>query len=329
MIKQDIFSKILGCLFGVAIGDALGAPVEFLSLSEIKEKFSKDGITDFYPWGGFKPGSYTDDTQMSIATATGCIQASKLLREKGINYLLQSVYRQYLGWLHAMDDPFQVRGPGNTCLNALRSRKMGSIKNRINNSKGCGGVMRVAPVGLGFYSETSFQIGAECAAITHGHPSGYLSAGVLSAIISYLIAGKGLVEAVELSKVFLKRYEGYQETLNKIEQAIQLQDSDLPVDEAISQIGQGWVGEEALGIAIYCALRFPENWGEGVLAAANHSGDSDSTASITGGISGALMGIEAIPAHWVEKVENSEKIKDLANNLFAIYRDDNKIPDEI
>ena len=329
MIKQDIFSKILGCLFGVAIGDALGAPVEFLSLSEIKEKFSKDGITDFYPWGGFKPGSYTDDTQMSIATATGCIQASKLLKEKGINYLLQSVYRQYLGWLHAMDDPFQVRGPGNTCLNALRSRKMGSIKNRINNSKGCGGVMRVAPVGLGFYPETSFQIGAECAAITHGHPSGYLSAGVLSAIISYLIAGKGLVEAVELSKVFLKRYEGYQETLNKIEQAIQLQDSDLPVDEAISQIGQGWVGEEALGIAIYCALRFPENWGEGVLAAANHSGDSDSTASITGGILGALMGIEAIPAHWVENVENSEKIKDLANNLFAIYRDDNKIPDEI
>ena len=329
MIKQDIFSKILGCLFGVAIGDALGAPVEFLSLSEIKEKFSKDGITDFYPWGGFKPGSYTDDTQMSITTATGCIQASKLLREKGINYLLQSVYRQYLGWLHAMDDPFQVRGPGNTCLNALRSRKMGSIKNRINNSKGCGGVMRVAPVGLGFYPETSFQIGAECAAITHGHPSGYLSAGVLSAIISYLIAGKGLVEAVELSKVFLKRYEGYQETLNKIEQAIQLQDSDLPVDEAISQIGQGWVGEEALGIAIYCALRFPENWGEGVLAAANHSGDSDSTASITGGISGALMGIEAIPAHWVENVENSEKIKNLAKNLFAIYRDDNKIPDEI
>lgn len=150
MKKQIILSQFLGCLSGIAIGDALGAPVEFMILSEIREKFGKDGIADFYPWDGFQPGSYTDDTQMSIATAKGYLQAKPLLKEKGISDLLQAVYRQYLDWLRLMDDPYQVRGPGNTCLSALQSGKMGSIKNRINHSKGCGGVMRVAPVGLGW-----------------------------------------------------------------------------------------------------------------------------------------------------------------------------------
>jgi len=93
MQKDVILSKIYGCLFGIAIGDALGAPVEFMSLSEIREKFGKDGITDFHPWGGFKPDSYTDDTQMSIATAEGFLQAKPLLKENGLNYLLEVVYR--------------------------------------------------------------------------------------------------------------------------------------------------------------------------------------------------------------------------------------------
>jgi ADP-ribosylglycohydrolase len=123
-----------------------------------------------------------------------------------------------------------------------------------------------------------------------------------------------------LSKKFLKRYEQYQETLRKIEQAIALSESPIPVEEVILQIGEGWVGEEALGIAIYCALKSTENWSKGVLAAANHSGDSDSTASITGAICGAMLGIEAIPAQWVERVENSIQFKKLAKDMFNIFQ---------
>jgi len=328
MKKQSILSKYLGCLFGIAIGDALGAPVEFLSLSEIREEFGKDGITDFHQWDGFKPGSYTDDTQMSLATAIGCIKAKQLLKERGISYLLQTVYQHYLDWLHAMEDPYQVRGPGNTCLSALRSGKMGSMNHRINNSKGCGGVMRVAPVGLVFSPEEAFKIGAECTAITHGHPSGYLPAGFLSALVAYIIEGKSLQKAIELSKVQLLKHEEHQETLGKIDLALELQNSKLSVEEAILQIGQGWVGEEALGIALYCALRFSDHWTKGVLAAANHSGDSDSIASITGGILGTFLGIEAIPAQWVEKVENSEKLKNLTYDMYSIFQEGKEIPCE-
>src|SRR5690606_35548794 len=106
-----------------------------MSLSEVREKYGRNGITDFYPWSGFQPGSYTDDTQMSMATARGCIEAKSFMKEKGISSLLEAVYHQYLDWLRLMDDPYQVRGPGNTCLSALGSGKMGSIAHRINHSK--------------------------------------------------------------------------------------------------------------------------------------------------------------------------------------------------
>jgi ADP-ribosylglycohydrolase len=66
--------QYLGCLFGLAIGDALGAPVEFLTLSQIRKEYGEKGITDFQEFGRLKPGSYTDDTQMSLATAWGCIE---------------------------------------------------------------------------------------------------------------------------------------------------------------------------------------------------------------------------------------------------------------
>jgi ADP-ribosylglycohydrolase len=89
----------------------------------------------------------------------------------------------YDGWLIGVKELYAQRGPGSTCLSALLSGKMGTIKQPINNSKGCGGVMRAAPVGLLYGKDKAFQIACECAAITHGHPSGYFSAGILACII--------------------------------------------------------------------------------------------------------------------------------------------------
>ncbi len=96
--------------WGLAIGDALGAPVEFLRLPEIKKQYGKDGITDFHEWGGFKPGSYTDDTQMSLATAVGCIRVYQTWSGKGICHPASVVHRRYLDWLESQNDPDQRRG---------------------------------------------------------------------------------------------------------------------------------------------------------------------------------------------------------------------------
>lgn len=312
--------KYQGCLLGIAIGDALGAPVEFMRINEIIKRYGKDGVTDFYTWGGLEPGSYTDDTQMSIATANGCIQAHRQGITEGNCPPPSDVYNSYLDWLESQSNPHQRRGPGNTCLTALGSGKMGTIKDRINNSKGCGGVMRTAPVGLAFPSGTAFQMGAECAAITHGHPSGYLTGGFIAEMISHLVGGTILIEAIDKSIQCLVTYEEHHETLANIELARELSDKPKPIQESIELIGEGWIGEEALAISIFCALKFSSDWAAGVLAAVNHSGDSDSTGSIAGAILGTILGINSIPSNWVNSIEDSPKLRKIASDLYKVVR---------
>jgi len=315
-----MIAKYEGCLLGLAIGDALGAPVEFLTLDGIKMLYGKNGVTDFHDWNGFPIGSYTDDTQMALATAQGCLNAYERWENRGICNVTFQIYKCYLEWLEFQSNPKEVRGPGNTCIKALQSGKMGTLENRINDRKGCGGVMRTAPIGLTFPPDKAFQQGAECAAITHGHPSGYLSAGFLSEMISLIIDGKTLDESIDLSIKQLIKYEGYEETLDKVKQACELANTKKSVINSIQEIGGGWVGEEALAISIYCSLKFSDNWEKGVLASVNHSGDSDSTGAITGAILGALIGIKGIPEKLVRDVENCYWIKKLAIEMFNKFR---------
>ena len=165
-----------GCLLGGAIGDALGWPVEFLKLNEIKKKYGEDGITDLVAGINGK-AEITDDTQMTLFTAEGLLRAESRGREKGICHIPSVVYNAYIRWLHTQGYPknkdhdpiydgwligekelYARRGPGNTCLSALLSGKMGTMERPINNSKGCGGVMRVAPVGLLYGKDEAFVI---------------------------------------------------------------------------------------------------------------------------------------------------------------------------
>jgi len=310
-----MLKKYKGCLIGLAIGDALGGPVEGLTLGEIRSRYGVDGIRDFDEFRGFAEGFYTDDTQMSLATAHGIIDAEKLTREGDEPDAAWSVYNRYLLWLDTQSDPELRRGPGRTCLDALGSGKMGTLEEKINDSKGCGGVMRTAPAGLAYPPGKAFKEGMRFAAITHGHPSGYLSAGFLSDTIARLMQRKSIEDAIEQSSQLLIGYDGHEETLEKIDLALELVESQHTAEFSVKTIGQGWVGEEALAIAIYCALTFPDSWQEAVLAAVNHSGDSDSTGSITGAIMGAALGINAIPGRWVRDVENSKEILDLAGRL--------------
>ena len=157
----------------------------------------------------------------------------------------------------------------------------------INNSKGCGGVMRVAPAGLFYCGEDAFRMGAEFAALTHGHPSGFLSAGVLAYLVAAMIGGAELEAAIEQALVILGSYAGHDECTQALEQAVALARADCPDLEAVTRLGEGWVGEETLAIAVYCALKYRDDFKKALIAAVNHSGDSDSTGAVTGNILGA------------------------------------------
>jgi ADP-ribosylglycohydrolase len=334
--NQEFFR---GCLVGGAIGDALGWPLEFLKLNEIMRHYGDTGIQDLQLNSAGK-AEITDDTQMTLFTAEGILRAETRGLRKGICYppsvvffayqrwLLTQGYpritkydRIYDGWLLGIKELYEARAPGSTCLSALASGKQGSIEERINNSKGCGGVMRVAPVGLFYRKENAFNMAAEFAALTHGHPSGYLSAGALAYMIASIIDGQDIVTAVKNTLVELKSHDDNEECTQGLNHALELSESELSDGEAISQLGEGWVGEEALGISAYCALKYRDNFEKALVAAVNHNGDSDSTGAITGNILGAYLGLNKIPANWVKNVELREVLMQIADDLRIGHQD--------
>ena len=304
-----------------------------MSLSKIRSRFGPGGIIE-YPrqWFGIKQsGLITDDTQMTLFTAEGLIRAANKAAASGTSNVQIAVYYAYLrwlltqkvqpeampfpgkptGWLYTVKALHHRRAPGNTCLSALRSGIMGTADKPINNSKGCGGIMRAAPAAL--IQHAPFKSGCDVAAITHGHPSGYLAAGVLASIIHDLLLGTGLIQAVDNAILELKKRKVHQECLQAIEKAMDLAKEQAPSPEAVESLGAGWIAEEALAMSIYCALT-AEDFRSGVVLAVNHGGDSDSTGSITGNILGALYGKDALPTTWLANLELREVIEEVARD---------------
>lgn len=343
---NGLAGRYSGCLLGGAVGDALGRPVEFLSIGEIRNQFGPEGIKDFAGTSG-DVGAITDDTQMTLFTAEGLLLALRTARQTGAALNPEaSVYRAYLrwlstqgttvpgmadeGWLLSIPELYHRRGPGSTCLSALESGRMGTIDRPVNASKGCGGVMRMAPVGLfcaGKHNEgdatmtagRAFEIGCDCAAITHGHPLGYLPAGFLAAVTYLLVSGRGLEESISTTlEVLTERPERERSMLGaQVNHSLRLKRNKKPCPETVERFGGGWVGDEALAIALYCALAAEGDFAKGVRLAVNHSGDSDSTGSITGNILGALLGKGAIPEEWLGKVELGKVIEETALQLLG------------
>jgi ADP-ribosylglycohydrolase len=332
--------RFLGCLLGGAVGDALGAPVEFKSRAAILEAFGPQGITEYAPaYGGL--GRITDDTQMTLFTAEGLLRGWVRGCSRGVTTYVgvtAHAYQRWLatqgepphdgvdlvrepGWLYPHRDLHHRRGPGNTCLSALRAPPSEAVF-AVNDSKGCGGVMRVAPVGLFHWSlrdrhspRDAFTLGCELAALTHGHPTGQLTAGVLAVLIRELTGGASLPEALEVAKPILREERDHHETLRAIELAEDLAAGNVPSEKAIARLGEGWIAEEALAISLYCAL-VARDFRHGVILAVNHDGDSDSTGAITGNLLGTLHGLDAIPTQWLDPLELRDVISEIAGDLY-------------
>ena len=329
-------SRTRGCLIGGAVGDALGAPVEFLSLGEIRNKYGAGGITAYDIAYGRK-GAITDDTQMTLFTAEGLLRAQNRMRERGIANPPFMVHDAYLRWLMtqgetSQHDNFRMqdmrglvnderlharRGPGNTCLSALMGDRIGTTGIRLNESKGCGGIMRVAPVGLIALPDRAFELGRDIAALTHSHPSGYLAAGTLALIIALVLEDWTLDGALTEATRELRSHEGHEECASAITEARRAAEGASASAEVVEQLGEGWVAEEALGISLYCALACKGDFETGVRLAVNHSGDSDSTGAITCNLLGAMLGEEAIPERWLDKLELSDVVLLIADDVHA------------
>jgi ADP-ribosylglycohydrolase len=275
---------------------------------------------------------------MTLFTAEGLIRAWQRGRAKGIWHPPTMVHRAYLRWLHTQGVPWeqcggrsgsppdgwlisdrrlhQQRAPGNTCLSALRSGRAGTTNAPVNDSKGCGGVMRAAPVGLMANDpKAAFELGCDVAALTHGHPSGWLPAGVLAAAVALLRHGAGLLDAIDTARSMLEGRPGSDETSTALGTAVALASEGMPSPEQLEHLGGAWVGEEALAIAVCCALAAPDAR-TALLASVNHSGDSDSTGALCGNLIGAAHGTSVLPDEWVASLDVGDLVEQVADDLW-------------
>jgi ADP-ribosylglycohydrolase len=343
--NQVLKKKFLGCMLGGAIGDALGAPIEFLSHTQIQKKYGERGVTDYVEYDNGS-GEFTDDTQMTLFTAEGLLRAWHRSVLKGIDGAQTLItFHSYLRWLHTQKvqvnidnikngiydiekgwllkrkELFVSRSPGKTCISALKSGIPGSIDRPINNSKGCGTVMRIAPVGLVYKldREMAFREAVNISALTHGHPSGYLSGGFLASIIADLANGYNLQTAIKNAIIILRSWDNHNEVLRAVELALEIHKEYLFKDlthKELEKIGSGWIAEEALAISILCVLHNQHDFAKGVLLSVNHSGDSDSTGAITGNILGLMLGSDKIPNKWKEKLLYHDIVEEMGLDLF-------------
>ena len=351
--KQD---QIRGSMIGGAIGDALGYPVEFLSEREISYTYGPSGITDYVLRRG--KALISDDTQMLLFTANGMLVAetreSMSGRGRRLSGYVLDAYQDWMktqysdfdtvkkyarntkkggfSWLLDVPELYAWRAPGNTCLFALHELEETGypadfIMIPVNNSKGCGGVMRIAPVALRDESfsnpEEQDMEAAQLAAITHGHSLGYMPAAVVCHIISGILKSypeKTLKEiVVESRNMAEKLFEGdkYLPYLKElIDRAIRLSENGAPDSENIHKLGEGWVAEETMAIAIYCALKYQNDFSKAIIVSVNHKGDSDSTGAVTGNIVGAIVGYDAIDEKWKKDLELHDVILEMADDLY-------------
>lgn len=352
--------KIRGSLVGGAVGDALGYPVEFIcSYEGIQKRYGEKGITrlDTTQWwlpDEEKSGKawISDDTQLTLFTACGLLNAKA--QGKAPKYAICEAYLEWyytqVGrkssrhkdcWIGDVPELNNRRAPGNTCMTALQDILRG--KDPYNNSKGCGGIMRTAPVALygAVWRDTPEgeplegrisnikdvdMLAADAAEITHQHPLGWLSSA-LEAHVIYRIMQKDC-PAVDDFKAYLS--EGYDMLLSLYpnegagitqlraltDKALGLVGSSASDVDNIEAIGEGWVAEETLAIAVYCAVKYFDNFEKAIIASVNHKGDSDSTGAVTGNILGAVVGYDAIPEFFKTDLELHDVILHVADDLW-------------
>lgn len=304
-----------GCMLGLAIGDALGWPVEFLKLSQIRERFGPDGITDLYPSGRHPAGTFTDDTQMSLALARAVLSHGA----KSEAEFVTEAARQFVQWAQSDEND---RAPGSTCMAGCRALAL-DLNWRApghNDSKGCGTAMRTAPIGLAWHGDEDhiIRLATQTSELTHGHSTATAGGVATALLVSWALGnvppdemlGRLVDRTCPISAEFADKIQQVQTVLKRGPQG------------AYRVLGGAWTAHEAVACALYAFMQSPGSYPHTVMTAVNMDGDSDSVGCIAGAISGAFNGVEAVPEEWRSVVEKRHELIEFARALhgFAASR---------
>ncbi|MGQ9509964.1 MAG: ADP-ribosylglycohydrolase family protein [Thermodesulfobacteriota bacterium] len=305
----DLRSKFIGCMIGSALGDAIG---------EIAFSYpNRDELLKVL--GRVKEFIYTDDTAMAIGLA------ESLVEKKGIdqNHLGETFQKNFnrepwRGYASGPPSIFTlVRRTGIPYVMAAKSLFGGE------GSLGNGAAMRIAPLGLYYYrSDLLYEKACASAEVTHAHPIGKDGAAVQAYGIAQAV---GLDPEEEFPRErFIKNLISFAKTLpirKKMEQIQILLDEGCSERIASERLGRSVAVDESMPFAIYSFLRYPKSFEACLLCSILNGGDRDTLGAMAGSLSGAYLGIEAIPQAWREKLENLENIERLASSIFEMTQE--------
>ena len=292
-------------IYGLALGDALGWPIEFLSLQKINIIYGQDGIK-----APPNPAQVSDDTQTTVAIAEALIEAGEL----DIEAIMAAVTRRLIAWSNS---PENDRAPGHTVTEAIRTLEAGvHWRDSGGQGKGNGSAIRVAAIGYLYQHdpEKLREVAHATGLATHQNPASDAAAVAAAYLIKLALDGIPPDDYVERTLEFTRGISTeFDEVMQRVKHVVEWTDEMA----AITHIGSGWYGEEAVAMATYCAVRHCDNFQRAVRRAVNIPGDSDSIGCITGGIVAAQLGLAAIPPDWIAVLENLDYLTDVANRLAA------------
>lgn len=256
-------------------------------------------------------GTFTDDTQMSIAVARGLLDAPG----NEIDAAMEAIARHFVTWSRSPDND---RSPGSTCMTGCQSLAEGKHWSTagVAQSKGCGSAMRVAPIGLLYWwkQEKMLEMARASSLLTHGHPAALEGAAAGAALVAGALQGQTPAELYRsITQMCVGRSDDFDHCWAKVPGYLEEDPAKVLCENAL---GESWIAEEAVASALYCYWRSPEDFAQVILTAANTDGDSDSIACIAGGIAGAALGVDAIPPAWLETLEDADELRALAMELY-------------
>ena len=322
---HDLKDKAYGCVFGAALGDMLGAPVEFIkSRAQINTKYPPSGIVGIESLKekdykqdtlGERYVPYTDDTAMTLCVMEGIIKSNTLEIDSCMPQIalacIKDMHAPY-GWAYG------PRAPGNTCLKNVKKIEVSykdqqsffSRKNDLwwkgglSTDGGCGSVMRAHPFGILFYNapEQAALWAAQHSEITHGAPLAKAACAALAVGTAYAMNNESPETVTQKMTEAARVYDS--KTADMMQKAVAYaHDAHKSSDEVFEEF-LGWAAHEAIAAATYCFIKHPDNVREAILLGVNTPGDSDSIASLAGALVGARVGASQLPQEWLEILEN-------------------------
>ncbi|MEU6101132.1 ADP-ribosylglycohydrolase family protein [Streptomyces flaveolus] len=331
--QQDFRSRVRGTLLGVAVGDAFGAPVDGMDIDAVREAHGPEGPGDLAPAFG-RRGAVTHLTQLTLFSVDGLIRA-QVRRDTGAWHPPTDLHRAYRrwsatqrdwgpderrkddGWLAREEWLYARRNPTRALLLGLGDDTMGTPEAPKNpGERGPEAAARSAPFGLlvGWEPQLVAQLAVECAAQTHGHPTGNLAAGAYAVVVHGLARGESLDAAVQRALALLAVRPGHEPVAEALQHALGAVRQGLPTPARVAELAGGGAAEGLVAAAVYCAL-VAEDVRHGLRLAVGHGGPSAATGALTGGLLGALHGETALPPAWLAELEGRPTILELADDF--------------